>query len=71
VSEVVIKAEKRTQFGKGAARKIRRNHKVPAVLYGHGQDVVHLSLPAREFAAVHVARLRRLLAEANAASDSA
>src|SRR3712207_2122368 len=34
-----------------APRDPRRAGRVPAVLYGHGQDVVHLSLPAREFAA--------------------
>ena len=51
MSEVRIVAEPRTEFGKGAARRVRRAGKVPAVLYGHGQDVVHLSLPAREFAA--------------------
>ena len=45
-------AESRTEFGKGSARRTRRAGRVPAVLYGHGQDVVHLSLPAREFAAV-------------------
>ena len=44
-------AEPRTEFGKGSARRTRRAGRVPAVLYGHGQDVVHLSLPAREFAA--------------------
>ena len=44
-------AEPRTEFGKGSARRTRREGRVPAVLYGHGQDVVHLSLPAREFAA--------------------
>src|SRR5690606_19108167 len=38
-------AEKRTEFGKGAARRIRRADKVPAVLYGRGTDPVHLSLP--------------------------
>ncbi|MGY1771722.1 50S ribosomal protein L25/general stress protein Ctc [Blastococcus sp. SYSU D00813] len=45
-------AEARTEFGKGSARRTRRAGRIPAVLYGHGQDVVHLSLPAREFAAV-------------------
>ncbi|MBM7807378.1 large subunit ribosomal protein L25 [Geodermatophilus bullaregiensis] len=45
-------AEPRTEFGKGSARRTRRAGRVPAVLYGHGQDVVHLSLPALEFAAV-------------------
>ena len=46
-----LEAEIRTEFGKGSARRTRREGRVPAVLYGHGQDVVHLSLPAREFAA--------------------
>jgi large subunit ribosomal protein L25 len=40
-----IAAEKRTEFGKGAARRIRRDHKIPAVVYGHGNDPVHLTLP--------------------------
>ncbi len=47
-SEVKIQAESRTEFGKGAARRIRRQDKVPAVLYGHGNDPVHLSLPGHE-----------------------
>ncbi len=46
-----LEAETRTEFGKGSARRTRRAGRVPAVLYGHGQDVVHLSLPARAFAA--------------------
>ena len=46
-----LEAEPRTEFGKGGARRTRREGRIPAVLYGHGQDVVHLSLPAREFAA--------------------
>jgi large subunit ribosomal protein L25 len=48
VPEVKIKAEARTEFGKGAARRIRRDHKVPAVLYGHGSDPVHISLPGHD-----------------------
>jgi large subunit ribosomal protein L25 len=48
VSEVRIAAETRTEFGKGAARKIRRASKVPAVLYGHGIDPKHLTLPGHE-----------------------
>jgi large subunit ribosomal protein L25 len=48
VSEVSIAAEARTVFGKGAARKIRRENKVPAVLYGHGTDTKHLTLPGHE-----------------------
>lgn len=42
----------RSGKGKGAARRARREGNVPAVLYGHGTDPVHLLLPAREFAAV-------------------
>ncbi|MXP22904.1 50S ribosomal protein L25/general stress protein Ctc [Gordonia sp. HNM0687] len=42
----------RTEKGKGAARRARREGKVPAVLYGHGTDPQHLSLPALEFAAI-------------------
>ncbi|WP_404352586.1 50S ribosomal protein L25/general stress protein Ctc [Phycicoccus jejuensis] len=41
-------AEQRTQFGKGAARKIRRDHKIPAVMYGHGTEPVHITLPGHE-----------------------
>jgi large subunit ribosomal protein L25 len=48
VPEVKLNAEVRTEFGKGAARRIRRAHKVPAVLYGHGTDPVHISLPGHE-----------------------
>ncbi|HEY0999305.1 MAG TPA: 50S ribosomal protein L25, partial [Streptosporangiaceae bacterium] len=40
--EVKIAAEARTEFGKGAARRSRREGKVPAVLYGHGTDTRHL-----------------------------
>jgi large subunit ribosomal protein L25 len=52
VSEVRINAEPRTEFGKGGARRTRRAGNVPAVLYGHGEAPVHISLPAREFAAI-------------------
>lgn len=40
-----IQAETRTEFGKGAARRIRRDNKVPAVIYGHGNDPIHVTLP--------------------------
>ncbi len=40
-----IQAESRTEFGKGAARRIRRENKVPAVVYGHGNDPIHITLP--------------------------
>lgn len=48
MSDTKIAAELRTEFGKGAARRLRRAHQVPAVLYGHGTDPVHLSLPGHE-----------------------
>jgi large subunit ribosomal protein L25 len=48
MSETRLQAESRTAFGKGAARRIRREHKVPAVLYGHGTDPVHVTLPGHE-----------------------
>ena len=45
MAEIKIAAETRTEFGKGAARRIRRDDKVPAVLYGDGSDPVHITLP--------------------------
>jgi large subunit ribosomal protein L25 len=48
VAEVRIVAEPRTQFGKGPARRVRMAHKVPAVLYGHGETPRHFSLPGHE-----------------------
>ncbi|NJP49925.1 50S ribosomal protein L25/general stress protein Ctc [Streptomyces sp. SBST2-5] len=48
MSEVKISAETRTEFGKGAARRIRRADKVPGVLYGHGSEPVHLTFPGHE-----------------------
>lgn len=48
MSDVKIAAELRTEFGKGAARRLRRSGKVPAVLYGHGTDPLHLSLPGHD-----------------------
>ena len=43
-----IQAEPRTEFGKGAARRIRRDDKVPAVVYGHGNEPLHLTLPGHD-----------------------
>jgi large subunit ribosomal protein L25 len=48
VPEVPIAAEPRTEFGKGPARRERRAGKVPAVLYGHGGDPRHITLPGHE-----------------------
>jgi large subunit ribosomal protein L25 len=49
MTEFRIKAENRTEFGKGAARRVRRDGRIPAVLYGHGTEARHLTLGAREF----------------------
>ncbi len=46
--EVHIAAEPRTEFGKGPARRERQAGKVPAVLYGHGSDPRHITLPGHE-----------------------
>ncbi len=46
--EVVIAAQARTQFGKGPARQIRRDGRVPAVLYGHHSEPTHMTLPGHE-----------------------
>jgi large subunit ribosomal protein L25 len=48
VPEVHIAAEPRTEFGKGPARRERQAGKVPAVLYGHGSDPRHITLPGHE-----------------------
>lgn len=56
-----ISAESRTTFGKGVARKLRSAGKVPAVVYGHGTEPQHVSLPAHEVAL--------LLRKANAILD--
>jgi large subunit ribosomal protein L25 len=48
MAEVSIKGALRSEFGKGASRRIRRDGSVPAVIYGHGEKPIHISLPARE-----------------------
>ncbi|GAA4078143.1 50S ribosomal protein L25/general stress protein Ctc [Nocardioides kongjuensis] len=48
MSSEKIQAEVRTEFGKGAARRIRRDNKIPAVVYGHGNEPVHLTLPGHD-----------------------
>ncbi|MFV0407951.1 MAG: 50S ribosomal protein L25/general stress protein Ctc [Propioniciclava sp.] len=47
-NEITLEAASRTEFGKGAARRIRRADQVPAVIYGHGQEPVHITLPHHE-----------------------
>src|SRR3984957_14461579 len=47
-----LTASVRTQTGKGASRRARREGRIPAVLYGHGAEPQHLELPGHDFAAV-------------------
>ncbi|WP_062465906.1 50S ribosomal protein L25/general stress protein Ctc [Demequina maris] len=46
--QLTLAATKRTEFGKGYARRARAAGKIPAVLYGHGTDPVHVLLPGHE-----------------------
>ena len=48
MSEQKLAAELRTEFGKGAARRARRAAQIPAVIYGHGAEPIHIVLPERE-----------------------
>ncbi|MFE9611990.1 50S ribosomal protein L25/general stress protein Ctc [Streptomyces sp. NPDC006012] len=48
MSEVKLAVQTRTEFGKGAARRVRRDNNVPGVLYGHGSQPLHLTLPGHE-----------------------
>ncbi|MDC8981588.1 50S ribosomal protein L25/general stress protein Ctc [Mycobacterium marinum] len=50
VNQLVVTV--RTETGKGASRRARREGKVPAVMYGHGAEPQHLELPAHDYAAV-------------------
>ena len=45
MSQIAITAQERSDFGKGAARRLRRAGLVPAVIYGQGSELVHISLP--------------------------
>ena len=47
MSEQKLAAELRTEFGKGYARRARANHQIPAVIYGHGAEPIHVTLPAK------------------------
>lgn len=48
MAEISIKGARRSEFGKGASRRIRKAGQVPAVIYGHGENPIHISLPAKE-----------------------
>ncbi|MER5496932.1 MULTISPECIES: 50S ribosomal protein L25/general stress protein Ctc [unclassified Streptomyces] len=48
MAEVKLAAQIRTEFGKGAARRTRRANLVPGVIYGHGAEPVHVTLPGHD-----------------------
>lgn len=48
MAEVKISAKNRSEFGKGAARRARREGLVPGVVYGHGAEPVHVNLPGHD-----------------------
>lgn len=48
MADVKLHAETRTEFGKGAARRVRRDNKVPGVVYEHGLEPLHLTFPGHE-----------------------
>lgn len=50
--ETTLAAEIRTEFGKGFARRLRAAGKIPAVVYGHGTEPVHVALPGHETALI-------------------
>jgi len=47
-TDTKVQAELRTQFGKGFARRLRAEGKIPAVIYGHGTEPVHVALPGHQ-----------------------
>ncbi|MBA8815800.1 large subunit ribosomal protein L25 [Microbacterium halimionae] len=51
-ADTKLSAELRENFGKGFARRLRAAGKIPAVIYGHGTDPVHVALPGHETALI-------------------
>jgi large subunit ribosomal protein L25 len=52
VPKVSIEASPRSDFGKGAARRLRQDGKVPAVIYGQGTELIHVAIDAKELALI-------------------
>ncbi len=48
MTDVTLNATSRTEFGKDAARRIRRANQTPAVIYGHGTEPAHITVPGHE-----------------------
>ncbi|MCH6232269.1 50S ribosomal protein L25/general stress protein Ctc [Microbacterium sp. CFH 31415] len=49
-TDTKVHAEVRENFGKGFARRLRAAGKIPAVIYGHGTDPLHVALPGHQMA---------------------
>jgi len=52
MAEVNLEVEKRETMGKGPAKKLRTGGKIPAVIYGHGEETVPLTLDGKSFHAI-------------------
>ena len=52
ITPTVIKGERREEFGKGSARRLRRDGKIPGVLYEKGIDNIHFAVDRIEMTAV-------------------
>jgi large subunit ribosomal protein L25 len=48
MASATLSATPRSDSGKGAARTLRRNGQIPAVIYGHSREPQSLTVPARE-----------------------
>lgn len=68
MADATLSAEVRNEFGKGASRRVRREHLVPAVLYGHGMEPLHLTLPGH--ATMLALRIDNALLEINVGGES-
>ncbi|WOP17412.1 50S ribosomal protein L25/general stress protein Ctc [Raineyella sp. LH-20] len=68
MADATLSVQVRDEFGKGASRRTRRAHLVPAVLYGHGMDPLHLTLPGHE--AMLALRTDNALLELNVAGET-
>ena len=66
-----LKADQREETGKGAARKIRASGRVPAVVYGHGVDALHVTVDAKElFHLLHTDAGTNVLVDMRVNSDN-
>ena len=60
MANATLSAERRSESGKGVARKLRAAGRIPAVVYGHNREPQALTIEARE--------LERLLGHITAGS---